>query len=42
MRISDVINKETIEIFNKMQELDTKEEMIEYLRSLPKKDEEDI
>lgn len=42
MRISDIINKETIEIFNHMQELDTKEEMVEYLRTVPRKEGEDI
>jgi hypothetical protein len=40
MRISDIINEQTIEIFNHMQELDTKEEMIEYLRSLPRREED--
>lgn len=41
MRISDIVNKETIKIFNDMQELKTKEEAIEYLRALPRKDGED-
>lgn len=40
MKVSDIVNKETIEIFNHMQKLDTKEEMIEYLRSLPRRDED--
>lgn len=38
--ISDIINRETIEIFNHMQTLETREDMINYLRSLPRKDED--
>ena len=41
MRIFDIINPQTIEIFNNMQKLETREEMIEYLRSLPRRDEEE-
>lgn len=40
MRISDIINIETIKIFSDMQELNTREEMIEYLKSIPRKDED--
>lgn len=38
--INDIINRETIEIFNKIQTLETREDMIDYLRSLPRKDED--
>ena len=40
MRVSDIINTQTVKIFNDMQKLNTKEEMIEYLRSLPRKEED--
>lgn len=36
--ISDIVNRETIKIFDEMQKLETREEMIEYLRSLPRHD----
>lgn len=38
--LSDIFNAETIKILNDLQELNTKEEMIEYLRSLPRKQED--
>lgn len=37
---SDIVNSETIKIFNEMQKLETREEMIEYLKSLPRHDED--
>ena len=40
MNVSDVINPQTIKVFNDMQKLNTREEMIEYLRSLPRKNED--
>ena len=42
MRVSDIISRSAVKIFNDMQKLDTREEMIDYLRSLPREDEEDI
>ena len=38
--IGEIFNRDTKRIFEDMQKLETREEMIEYLRSLPRKDED--
>lgn len=38
--IGEIFNRDAKTIFEEMQKLETREEMIDYLRSLPRKDED--
>ena len=38
--MNDIMTKTPFEIFKEMQELETREEMIKYLKALPRKDED--
>ena len=38
--MGEIFNRDTRKVFEEMQKLETREEMIEYLRSLPRKEED--
>ena len=40
MEMNVIMTKTPFEIFKEMQELETREEMIKYLKALPRKDED--